>query len=90
MPGEAADAASASSPADLLPGPLLIHPRSRPSPPRSVSGGLSLWPRRGPTHRRRRRSMHRLQGDPTPRSQGMQNRGPSWGAATLSVTEPPK
>jgi hypothetical protein len=28
--------------------------------------------------------MHRLQGDPTPQSRGAQNRGPSWGAATLS------
>jgi hypothetical protein len=56
--------------------PIFDHEEGRPLLPRSVSGGLSPWPRRGPTRR--------LQRDPMPRLRGTQNRGPSWGAAALS------
>jgi hypothetical protein len=55
--------------------PFSTMRRGRPSLPRSVSGGLSPWPRRGPVRRLWWYPVHRLQGDPTPRSRGAQYRG---------------
>jgi hypothetical protein len=57
--------------------PIFDHEEGRSLLPRSVSGGLSPWPRSGPRRRLRWHPMHRLQGDPTPRLRGAQNRGPS-------------
>jgi hypothetical protein len=79
-PPVAADVETAEAPPPLvIPDlPIFDHEEGRPLLPRSVSGGLSPWPRRGPRRRLRWYPMHRLQGDPTPRPRGTQNCGSSW------------
>jgi hypothetical protein len=57
--------------------PIFDHEEGAAVVARSVSGGLSPWPGRGPIRRLRWHPMHRLQGDPAPRSRGAQNHGPS-------------
>jgi hypothetical protein len=121
MSGEAADAAAASSPADLLSalastlaGAVTDSPAE---PPVAADVGMAEAPlpmvlpdlpvlghekraavvaevsdrrpatlaKERPVRQRRWHPMHRLQGDPTPRWRGAQNRGLSWGAAALSL-----